>query len=344
MEDSERRDGRRKDRKVEHLENYLKSSYRTSTLLEDVYLDQNALPDMNFEEVDTSIDFLGKKIPFPLMIDAITGGCDVSEDINEDLANLAEEFSLPMACGSESISLEDERSRESFKVLKERDIIKMGNLGANHSLEELEFASDLIGADAFQIHLNPTQELVMEEGDRNFKGYLDNIQELVKAYDKPIIVKEVGFGLSKEVGERLYQAGVRYMDVAGKGGTNFIEIEDLRTFDIDYSSLYNWGIPTAKSIIDIRSLGGDIFLIGSGGIRSELDLVKALVLGADLVGISGEILSYLLRGGYEAAEKYLEDLIKKTKIVMTLLGAKNIGELKKTPYKLTGKLKELCQE
>jgi isopentenyl-diphosphate delta-isomerase len=335
---------KRKQRKDEHIENYLKTEYRSRTLLDCVYIEHKALPKINFDEIDTSIEFLGKKISMPLMINAMTGGGEASEDINDDLSNICLEMNIPMAVGSQAIAIKDESTRPSFEVVKEHeDLVRIGNLGMNNTAEDFKFARDLIDAHAMQVHLNLAQELVMEEGDRDFTNTLDNIKNIVKELSCPLIVKEVGFGISKDVAKDLIDSGVKYIDISGKGGTNFIEIEDLRNFETDFSELYDRGLPTAKSIIDVRSLSDDIFLIGSGGIRTGLDLAKAIIIGADMCAISGEVLSYLIRGGYEMTLDYLKDLNNKLKIVMALLGVKNIEELKKVPYKITGKLKELCE-
>ena len=335
-------DEKRRARKDEHIENYLRSEFRSKTLLNNVYVEHNALSDINFDEIDTSIEFMGQKISMPVMVNAMTGGTEISEDINEDLSNICKDLNIPMAVGSESIALKDIKARESFSLLKEKDqVFKIGNLGLENSIENFEFAKDLIGARAMQAHLNVAQELVMAEGERDFSNNFENLKNIKNNLSAPLIVKEVGFGMNKEVGKKLLDIGIKYIDVAGKGGTNFIEIEDMRIFDKDYSEFYSWGIPTAKSILDLRSLSDDFFLISSGGIRNASDVCKSIIIGADMCAISGEVLSFLLRGDYDYAQKYLEELQTKIKIFMALVGVKNIDELKKIPYKITGRLKEL---
>ncbi len=335
-------DEKRRARKDEHIENYLRSEFRSKTLLNNVYVEHNALSDINFDEIDTSIEFMGQKISMPVMVNAMTGGTEISEDINEDLSNICKDLNIPMAVGSESIALKDIKARESFSLLKEKDqVFKIGNLGLENSIENFEFAKDLIGARAMQAHLNVAQELVMAEGERDFSNNFENLKNIKNNLSTPLIVKEVGFGMNKEVGKKLLDIGIKYIDVAGKGGTNFIEIEDMRIFDKDYSEFYSWGIPTAKSILDLRSLSDDFFLISSGGIRNATDVCKSIIIGADMCAISGEVLSFLLRGDYDYAQKYLEELQTKIKIFMALVGVKNIDELKKIPYKITGRLKEL---
>lgn len=335
----------RKNRKKEHVENYLRSTYRGDTLLGDVFLYHNSLPELNLEDIDTKSIFLGKTIDYPIIINAMTGGSEFAQEINGQLSLLAKEFNIPMAVGSQTIALcEDEDCRESFRIARENiseDGIVIANLSGQASLEDAKVALDIVKGDAIQLHLNPAQEVVMLEGDRDFTGILKNIEDIVKGVDKPVIVKEVGFGISKEVATKLYDVGVRNIDISGFGGTNFIEIENIRHNTMDFSELYSWGIPTALSLIKCRELPGDLNLIASGGIRDSIDIVRSLVIGGSMVGISGELLSYLLHGGYGNAKNYLENLIYKMKILMLLLGKENIEELRDVNYKITGQLKDL---
>lgn len=332
-------------RKTEHIENYLKSYHKGDTLFSNIYIENNSLPEIGLKDIDTEVEFIGKKIGFPLMINAMTGGGEEQADINEDLARLAKRFNIPIAVGSQTIGIEDDNCTPSFEIVREvvgPEGIVIGNLSANSTLEYFEKASTMINANAIQLHLNVAQELLMTEGDRDFKGIIDNISCLLKQSSKPIIVKEVGFGISKSAAIKLKNIGVKYIDIGGYGGTNFIEIEDTRSFSHDYSDIYEWGIPTAKSLIDCCEVAkDDIFVVSSGGIRTAQDIIKSLILGAKLTAISGELLQYLMHGGYIAAEEFLESLIFKTKILMVLLGKKNIEELRTVDYAVTGYLKEI---
>ncbi|RVU54593.1 type 2 isopentenyl-diphosphate Delta-isomerase [Anaerosphaera multitolerans] len=334
----------RKYRKREHIENYLRTTYIGNPMFEDIFLYHNSLPEIDFNEIDTSVMFLDKKVDFPLLINAITGGNEFSQDINNSLARIAKNFNIPMAVGSQTIALEDEDTAESFQCARKTigDGILLANINGHSTVEDAKRVVEMIDANGVQIHLNPAQELSMEEGDRSFKNILSNIENIVNEVDVPVIVKEVGFGISKDVAKKLYSVGVKYIDISGFGGTNFLEIENLRTPENDLSELYSWGIPTAMSLIEISALEyDDLVLIGSGGIKNALDLVKSIVLGASIAAISGELLSYLIHGGYEYAYKYVEDIIYKTKMIMLLTGAKNIEELKNVNYRVTGKLREL---
>ncbi|MDO5302146.1 MAG: type 2 isopentenyl-diphosphate Delta-isomerase [Tissierellia bacterium] len=336
----------RKYRKQEHIDNFLKAKHQGNTLFDDIFLSHNALPEMNFDEVDTRVSYLGKPLEFPLMINAMTGGTEFTYNINRDLGALAHRFKLPIAVGSMTILKEDDDARSSFTVVREENPhgIILGNLNAFATAEDAKRAVDVLEGDGLQIHLNPGQELIQEEGDRQFYGVLKNIERLVQSVEVPIIVKEVGFGLSPQVIESLYGVGVRHVDLSGFGGTNFFEVENMRLPHRDYSELFNWGIPTAYGLIRAKELDLEgLHITSSGGIRQGLDVVKSLVLGADLVAMSGEILSYLVHGNLDYASEYLEDLIHKVKIIMTLLGAKNIPELSQVPWKATGKLRDLLE-
>lgn len=337
----------RKYRKTEHIENFLRSTYVGDPLFSDIFLYNDSLPEINYDEIDTSLNFLNKKVKFPLMINAMTGGSDLSEEINRSLANVAAEYDLPMAVGSQTIALEDKDSRKSFEIVREiiKDGIVISNLSGFASPEDAKLAVDLLRADAIQIHLNPAQELVQVEGERNFCGILNNIEKIVNTSEVPVIVKEVGFGMSQKTVKKLHDVGVKYVDISGYGGSNFFEIENLREPNADISDLFSWGIPTALSLIETKKLAyDDMHIIASGGIKTSVDIVKSLCIGADMTAISGEILSYIVRGGYEYTLRYIDGLMEKTKMLMMLNGAKNISELQKVDYKVTGKLRELLED
>lgn len=293
------------------------------------------------------MEFLGKTIDYPIIINAMTGGTEFAGEINRELSLLAKNFNIPMAVGSETIILcEDDACKDSFRIVRDNigdEGVVIANLNGYASVEDAKIALDVINGDAIQIHLNVAQELAMDEGDRDFKGIINNIEKIVKGIDKPVIVKEVGFGISKDVAKRLYDVGVRYVDISGFGGTNFMEIENLRNRNIDLGELYSWGIPTALSLIKCRELPEDLKIISSGGIRNATDIVKSIILGAELAGISGEILAYLVHGGYENAKNYLDGIVYKIKMIMLLLSKQNIEELRKTEYKIVGRLKELLE-
>ncbi|NLB18278.1 MAG: type 2 isopentenyl-diphosphate Delta-isomerase, partial [Syntrophomonadaceae bacterium] len=231
----------RSQRKKEHLTiaRQLGNKYN-SCGFDDIALVPNALPELNLEEVDTAISFLGKNLSMPLIINAITGGVDEALTINGSLARLAAQHGLGMAVGSQTIALDDKELSKGFKIVRKenRDGLILANVAANTKPRVALQAVDMIEADGLQIHLNIPQELAMKEGDRDFRGLLDNMAELARIAPVPIIAKEVGFGLSRETCQRLYGAGVRIFDVGGRGGTNFIAIEQARSglFNDDFLS------------------------------------------------------------------------------------------------------------
>ncbi|MDO5026526.1 MAG: type 2 isopentenyl-diphosphate Delta-isomerase [Tissierellia bacterium] len=335
------------EKKNVRLENILISNHQTDSLFSDVYIEHNSFPEMDFSEIDTSVEFFGKKVPFPMIINAITGGTEQGVEINEILYTISKELNIPMEIGNQDIIFEDEKSIELFlgeHASETRETVMLANLHASSSLEDVKKAIESIKADGIALHINPAQEIIGPDGRRDFRGILDNIKAINEVYPDRLIIKEIGSGMSRKTVESIISTGVNMIDVSGLGGSNLIEIENLRNVDRDFSDLYDWGIPTAKSILDARAASKDLKIIASGGIKTSVDLVKALILGADYVGIGGELLKFLLHGGHEYAKAYLEELIYKTKVLMFLLGVKNIEELKRVPYQLTGKLKELYHE
>jgi isopentenyl-diphosphate Delta-isomerase len=330
-------------RKKEHVHHFLNNNFEGDNYFKYIYLEHNSLPEIDFNEIDTRCNFLGKVVSFPVMINAMTGGFDRAVEINSNLAKVAAKLNIPMAVGSQAIAVSDKDYESSFKAVREilKDGIVISNINAFAEASEVQRAIDMIHADAVQIHLNPAQEIVMPEGDRNFKGLLKNIEIIAKRIDKPIIIKEVGFGISKDVARRLLEAGVRYIDIGGSGGTNFIKIESARNDEFDFNELFEWGIPTALSLLECRSISKDLNIICSGGMGRAEEVVKALCAGADMIGISGPILREVINEGCEGAEIYLQNIIYKSKVLMLLLGKKNIKELRTVPYRLKRELKEL---
>lgn len=335
----------RASRKDEHINYFLKNRNTVSNGFEDVFLHNNSIPEINFDEICTELIFLNKKISFPLIINAMTGGTDFTKEINQNLSMLANKYNIPIAVGSQTIAINDSKRKNSFEVVREYNDsgIVIANLSALSSISNISSAVEMIEADAVQLHLNAPQEMCMEEGDRRFRGILDNIQKISNAIKVPVIVKETGFGMSYETVKKLYNASVRIVDISGKGGTNFIQIENNRNNNRNYDFLANWGIPTALSLLECRKVSKNMKIICSGGITKSEEITKALTMGADLVGISGKILETLLTQGYEQAEKLIESLIYETKVIMLLLGAKNINELKQKQFLVKGETKELIK-
>lgn len=334
----------RKERKDEHIEYYLRSEYRGETLLEDIYFEPDSLPELDFDEIDTSIDFMGKTISMPLMINAMTGGTEMTGRINLELAEIARDFKIPMQVGSMKIALEDKESIDSFSHIREivgPEGLIFANLGSDAGVDEVGEVMEMIDADGIGIHSNPAQELTMSEGDRTFRGRKENLEKISRAFPGKIIVKEVGFGFNRNDLEFLNTLPLAMVDVSGLGGTNFFEIEDLRRLDEDFTEFYNWGIPTAKSLWNALNYCPDKKIMVSGGIKTASDLIRGMVMGADMGAVSGELLRFLLHGDRLYAEEYMSRLSGHFKMGMLLLGCKSPDQLKKVPHSYVGKLKIL---
>jgi isopentenyl-diphosphate delta-isomerase len=333
-------------RKDEHIKHFLETHFATDNGFEDIVLQNNALPEIDFEDISTACSFLNKTISMPIMINAVTGGTEYTYEINKQLAMLAKTFDIPMAVGSQTIAIHNKAISNSFKVVREiHDAgIVIANVSANSNYENICEAIEMLNADAIQLHLNPAQEICMSEGDRSFKGVLSNIKNAVHEVKVPVIVKEVGFGISYEAAKKLYDVGVRYIDTGGRGGTNFVAIENSRNQGFDFTFLKHWGISTAQSLVECRNVAADLKLVCSGGIAKAEEVVKAIAVGASITGISGLILRQLLDNGYATAEASIERLQHEMKVIMLLLGAENIEKLSKVSYLLKGELYQLYKQ
>lgn len=335
----------RMKRKDEHLKYFLMSRPSRSNGFKDVVLQNNSLPDVDYNEISTEYVFLNKYIDSPLMINAMTGGTEYSGEINRKLARLAVKFNIPIAVGSQTVAINDPKAADTFIKVREinKDGIVIANLSASSDIDDVYKAIDMIDADAVQLHLNVVQEMCMAEGDRYFRGVLDNIRKIKALSEVPIIVKETGYGMSYKTVVKLYEAGIRYIDVSGRGGTDFVSIESMRNVEVDCSFLKEWGIPTALSLLESRKASSDMFIICSGGISKAEEVVKALCMDADMVALGGSILRILLEQGYDAVEKYMEELLYAIRMLMLLLGARDIFELKNVSYLLKGEIGELAR-
>lgn len=309
-----------------------------TTGFEDVYLVNNSVPEMNIEDIDLSADFLSKKLAYPLIINAITGGTEEALRINRSLAVLTRQYGLAMAVGSQTLAIHEPVLRDTFSVVREEnpDGLILANVSAAASLEQALEAVEMIKADGLQLHFNVPQELAMPEGDRNFAGVLENIARLVEKSPVPIIAKEVGFGFSKEAALRLFEAGVRYFDIGGSGGTNFVAIEDRRQgwFAHEFDE---WGIPTAVSLGELLTLEYPVKLTATGGLRTALDGIKALAMGASLIGMAGPMLKLMVNDGEAALQEYLQGYLYRLKAGLLMTGARNVEELQQKPVIILGK-------
>jgi len=281
-----------------------------------------------------------------VLINAMTGGSPSVTAINVDLASLAARLRLAMAVGSQTAGLKDPAVEESYRVVRRENPrgVVIANLSAATGLDEARRAVEMLEADLLQLHLNAPQELVMAEGDRDFRGQLARIAELVAALPIPVIVKECGFGVSRETARQLYEVGVRALDVSGRGGTNFAWIEARRHGEPLDPGLEQWGIPTAASLTEVAALAlPGLDLVASGGVTFGSQAAKALALGAAAVGVAGAVLRRHQAGGVAAAEQYLEALLTDLARAMLLCGAASVAGTRLCPVVITGETGVWCR-
>ncbi len=344
-----------KNRKIDHIKIVLAEDVEykmNTTLFEDIILIHNSLPELSINEINTKTKLFDRVFDYPILIDSMTGGIKIAERINRNLAIGASKFNIPISCGSQRAALEDPSLADTYKVIKEvsSDIYLIGNIGVQQLLDDpISTASKVIkmvNADALAIHLNPLQEVVQLEGDVNFKGCIKAIEKVINEFNIPIIVKETGAGISREVAKVLVDIGVSAINVAGAGGTSWSAVEIIRNKLImkdEFKSkiaepFREWGIPTAASLIEVLSVA-NIPVIASGGIRSGIDIAKAIALGAAFVGIAKPFLKAALESEDSVIDT-LEIFIEQLKMAMLLTGADSIASLHKVKYVIVGRLKE----
>lgn len=328
----------RSKRKMEHINNALTTGQLRNNGLSDVLFVHQSLPNMSVDLIDLSTEIGELSLSSPFLINGMTGGG--GEDtyiINQQFAIAAAHFNLPIAVGSQMAALKDPTQAFTYKVVREHHPkgIVLANLGAEANIDQAKRAIDMLHADGIQIHLNAVQELVMPEGDRDFSKWLMNIEQMVGTLNVPVIIKEVGFGISYETARLLKSIGVQVIDVGGYGGTNFSKIENLRRKS-QIEGYNAWGIPTAASIAEVSSKTPTLDIIATGGIQDAFDVAKSIALGANVAGFAGSFLRKLKEEGIDALVIHIEQLLYDLKYIMTSLGVQRISELQKTPIVISG--------
>jgi isopentenyl-diphosphate delta-isomerase len=326
-------------RKLAHLELCIERDVEShrSTLLSEVQLVHEALPELAWHEVDTSVEVLGRRLLAPIVISGMTGGAPEAGEVNRALATAAQKVGLAMGVGSQRAMLLDPSLADSYRVRDAApDVLLFANLGAVQAREagpdRVAALARQIGADAVCIHLNAAQELVQDEGDRDFRGLVAAISGLVEELPFQVIVKETGCGFGPATLERLRAIGVALVDVAGAGGTSWTGVEALRGSARQRAlgeTLREWGIPTAASLLFAERVG--IPAIASGGIRTALDVVRALALGASAAGLALPFLRAHASGGASAVLESAERLAESVRAVMALTGARRVEDLRTVP-------------
>jgi len=342
-------------RKADHIRislNHNVQARKVTTGFEDTHLVHNALPEIDKQDIDLSTTVFNHKFSAPLIVGAITGGTSEAAKINAAIAEAVEELGLGMGVGSQRVAIEDKTLEKTFAIARKKapTAFLIANLGGvqlvhGYGLKEVKKAVKMIDADAIAIHLNPLQEAVQPEGQTRFEGVLEKIGEITKELGKPVIAKETGAGIAAEEAKRLEAANVEGIDISGAGGTSFAAVEYYRAKGKSNSSqrrlgevFWDWGIPTAVSLVEV-SQSVNIPIIASGGIRSGVEMAKALALGASLTSISKPVLEAAVKGVKETKRELLL-LIEELKNSMFLVGADTVQALKEKPVVITGKTAE----
>jgi len=329
-------------RKTEHIRLCLTENVEgvnKSTGLEGISFIHNALPEIDFADIQLETEFLNKKIKAPFLVSSMTGGSDLATSINRSLAEAAEKNGWVLALGSTRALLESDAYKESFLIRKYAPTAPLiANLGAvqlnyGYGVQECQRLVDLTEADSLVLHLNSLQEVVQDGGDLNFSNLLPKIKEICTGLPVPVGVKEVGFGIDGVVAEKLYDAGVSYIDVAGAGGTSWSQVEKLRSQDplrkAAAEAFNSWGLPTKDCIVSVRSRLTEVPIVASGGMKTGLDAAKAITIGADVIGYARS----LLQAATESAESVINTMDQielELKMTMFGIGVKSLEELKNT--------------
>lgn len=327
-------------RKADHIQINLEKDVRSAltTGLEKYRFVHQALPELNLDDVDTTLMLFGRKLDAPILISSMTGGTEQAGTINRRLAEAAQASRTAMGVGSQRAALEHPEQAATFRVRKYApDILLFANLGAvqlnyGYSIDECRRAVDMIQADALYLHLNPLQEAVQAGGDTNFKGLAGKIERVCKKLEVPVIAKEVGWGISKRTAKLLSNCGVTAIDVAGAGGTSWSQVEMHRApdeFTRELAATFvGWGIPTADSILNVKKAAPDMTIFASGGIKDGLDIAKCIALGAALGGMAGMFLKAAANSDEKAVEA-IQLTKRQIQVTMFAAGARKIAGLNK---------------
>lgn len=338
-------------RKYEHIKICLEREVesRGESGFGEIALVHESLPDLDLSEVDASYELFGRRVKAPIIIEPITGGAEEAVEINRRLAEAAEECGIALSVGSQRAALEKPRLEHTYRIVRDAapNTVVLANIGCAQLLqgdpvEIAEKAVDMIEADGLTIHLNPLQEAIQPEGDTSLRGIYRSIGRLIEELKVPVIVKETGAGISAETALKLEHYGVRIVDVAGLGGTSWAGVEYYRALSAGDSlrshlgkSFWNWGIPTAISLIEVLEFTS-MEAIASGGIRSGIDLAKAIALGAEAGGAALPFLKAAVKSK-DSISNYIKTMIQELRLAMFLTGSKDIGDLKSKPLIIMGR-------
>jgi isopentenyl-diphosphate delta-isomerase len=336
-------------RKLDHIELTAEEDVEfreTPTLLEEVRFFHQSLPELAVDTIDTSTTFLGFELDYPIMISGMTGGTAKAREINRTLAAVAEEWGFGFGVGSQRAMMRDPSKNETYAV---RDVAPsipiFGNIGvvqaADANTAQLEELVEAIGASALCIHLNPAQEIIQDDGDRDFRGCVAALAEHADRLSVPIIAKETGCGMSPTTIQQIKDAGISAVDVSGAGGTTWVGVETLRGSDLRSKvgqALWEWGVPTAASVHYASKAGMEV--IASGGLRTGVDIAKSIALGASIGSSALPWLRAAFHGGEKEAQKVAEAFVETLRAVMLLTGSRTVADLQKAEKRIGPKLRE----
>ncbi len=327
-------------RKADHIRINLDNNVqfpRLTTGLERYRFLHQALPELSLKDIDTRASLFGKALAAPILISSMTGGTEIAQTINRNLARGAQKHRIAMGLGSQRAAIEDSALSKSYCIRDVApDILLFANVGAvqlnyGYGLQQCQMAVEMAGADALILHFNVLQEAVQPEGDVDFSGLLRKVESICAKVGVPVVAKEVGWGFSESAVRDLVNAGVSAVDVAGSGGTSWSEVEYHRAPSAFHArvarSFADWGIPTADSIQYARRAAPDLPIIASGGLRDGIDIAKSLALGADIAGLASPFLR-AASDSFLAVDELIQELAAQLRIAMLCTASGDIAALK----------------
>lgn len=318
-----------------------------TTLFECIRFVHDALPELHADAIDTRTRLLGKPLSAPIVIAAMTGGTPDAGRINRSLAAIAEKRGYGFGLGSQRAMHVDPAKSDTFRVREAApSALVLGNVGIVQaramSTDEVVALVRGVGADALCVHLNPAMEIVQPGGDRDFTGGIETLARLVRELPVPVVAKETGCGLSRDVARRLVACGVRHVDVSGAGGTSWVAVETHRAEGAAKAlgqAFWDWGIPTAASVALVAKEPLET-IIATGGVASGLDVARAIALGASAAGIARPVLKALQTGGEESAHRFLDGVEAELRATMLLVGARDLAALRRARRFVVGELRD----
>lgn len=325
------------NRKDEHIKYALKyqSPYNS---FDEMELIHHSLPDYDLSEIDLHTHFAGRDFDYPFYINAMTGGSEKAKAVNRKLAQVAQATGLVMVTGSYSAALKNPQD-DSYPSKKDYpDLLLATNLGIDKPYELGLQTVDEMQPIFLQVHVNLMQELLMPEGEREFRSWKKNLENYATKMPVPVILKEVGFGMDLKTIQMAHAFGIKTFDISGRGGTSFAFIENQRGGDRSY--LNEWGQTTVQSLLNLQDFVDTVEILASGGVRNPLDMVKCFVLGAKGVGLSRTVLELVEKYPVEQVVDIVNGWKDDLRIIMCALNCKTITDLRNVDYLLYGKLSE----